>query len=127
MKVDINNLRKQASHRLDNVIRILNDGIMPETHFEYHDINGRERCFEGDILISKNDLAEDLDLLRFCIYTLLCLFESNNPSFKDIQDEVSIAEFNPYAIEAILDAGGENTGKYRYYTLRNGEFIETNQ
>jgi hypothetical protein len=95
MTVNINNLRKQAAYSLDSVIHILNDGIMPETAYQYHDVDGEERCFEGDILVSKDNLNKHINSLRMFVSAILCIYEENNPDFKDLSEEVEIIEFNP--------------------------------
>jgi hypothetical protein len=95
MTVNINNLRKQAAYKLDKVIRILNDGIMPETAYKYHDVDGEERCFKGDILVSTDDLGECINSLRMLVFAMLCIYEENNPDFKDVSEKVEITEFNP--------------------------------
>jgi hypothetical protein len=99
MQVDINNLRKQAAHSLHSVIQILNDGTMPEKAYSYQEIDGKEKLFQGDLLISTDDLEKHIDHLRTCIWGILCTYEEGNPDFKDLYEEVKetggIAEFNP--------------------------------
>lgn len=93
MEVNINNLRRQAAYALDAVIKQLNEGIMPEKCYEFHEIDGEERQFYGDILVSKDDLEDHLNDLRHCIQIMLCTYEKDNPDFKDLSDEVGGIEF----------------------------------
>lgn len=96
MEVDFNNLRKQTAYALDNVIKVLNRGIMPQNEYAFHKVNGKEEQFEGDLLVSVDDLEEELDHLRMCVWSLVCCYEENNPEYKDLSDEVdSIESFNP--------------------------------
>lgn len=68
MNVDLNNLRMQAAFALDNVIGTLNGGILPGKEFSMHEVDGKWKSWEGDVLVSKEDLQNDIDELRSCIW-----------------------------------------------------------
>jgi len=97
MEVDFNNLRKQTAYALDNVIKALNRGIMPGNEYAFHSVNGKEKQFEGNLLVSVDDLEKDLSHLSTCVWSLLCCYEENNPAYKDLSDDLEdgIARFNP--------------------------------
>lgn len=98
MNVDLNNLRKQAAFALDDVIKTLNAGIMPEKEYAFHNVDGKKQSFEGNILVSTDDLQSDLDYLRQCVYSLLCCYEEDNPLFQtvfeDVENNGGLARFN---------------------------------
>jgi hypothetical protein len=98
MDVNINNLRKQAAYSLDKVIKTLNNGILPEKTFSSHDVDGKSKQFEGDVLINKNDIQKNIDELRSNIWVLLCVYDDKDPDFKCVYEEVEnsggIARFN---------------------------------
>lgn len=98
MTVDFNNLRKQTAFALDDVIKTLNAGILPETTFDFIDKDGKSKAVQGDVLVFKEDLQNDLDRLRNCVWTLLCCFEEGNPNyqcvFEDVEASGGLARFN---------------------------------
>ncbi len=98
MDVDFNNLRKQTAYSLDRVIKKLNNGILPEKTFSSHEINGKWKQFEGDVLISKDDIQTSIDELRRDVWFLLCVFDKDNPDFQcvfeDVEKSGGIARFN---------------------------------
>lgn len=84
MNVDFNNLRLQTAFALDNVIKTLNNGIMPEN---------------GTILIDVSDIEKDIKWLRSNVFTMLCVYEEGNENFKMMADELDknggLENFNP--------------------------------
>ncbi|MDR1348283.1 MAG: hypothetical protein LBJ63_07680 [Prevotellaceae bacterium] len=98
MTVNLNNMRKQAAYSLDKVIKTLNDGIMQGKEFSLTTIEDKDKWFEGNLLVSTDALESDIEQLRACIWTMLCMYEENNPDFKDLSDEIfengGIAHFN---------------------------------
>lgn len=98
MKVDFNNLRLQIAFSLDNVIKTLNEGILPEKEFASHQKDGKYKHWEGDVLVSKEDLEDDLDNLRNGIWALICCYEKGNDDYKELSDVLEenggIANFN---------------------------------
>ncbi|MFA7307611.1 MAG: hypothetical protein WC026_13165 [Hyphomicrobium sp.] len=99
MKIDFNNFRKQTAYALDKVINTLNEGILPEKEYASHEQpNGKMKHWEGDVLISKEDLQKDIDELRSNIWILLCMYEEGNPDYQTVFEEVEksggLARFN---------------------------------
>lgn len=98
MTVDFNNLRKQTAYSLDRVIKILNAGILPEKEFANHTSEGKTKHWEGNVLVDAEDLQRHIDDLRQNVGFLLCVFEKDNPDFRELFDEVEasggIAWFN---------------------------------
>ena len=88
MDVDLNNLRKQAAFALDDVIETLNAGIMPATEYAYHEIDGKKKSFQGNVLVSTEDLQEDIDYLRQCVWSLLCVYQTDDPLFQAVYEDV---------------------------------------
>lgn len=75
MEINFNNLRKQTAYSLDRVIKVLNDGILPETEFAgYKQADGKYQYTEGNVLIKKEHLQKHLDELRSNIWALLCIY-----------------------------------------------------
>lgn len=71
MNVNFNNLRAQAAYRLDDLTKKLNAGLMKQRAFEFvTDENGKEKEFEGDLLITAEDIQKDMDDLRMLIMTI---------------------------------------------------------
>lgn len=97
MNVDLNNLRKQAAFTLDDIIKTLNDGILPEGETVYH--GEKKRWKGGNMIVSTEDLQKDLQYLRQLIYSLLCCYEEDNPLFQtvfeDVENNGGLAHFNP--------------------------------
>lgn len=99
MKVDFNNLRMQTAFSLDRVIKILNEGILPEKEFASHrQPDGKVKHWQGDVLVSADDLQKHIDELRSNVWVLLCVFEEGNPDCKTVFEEVEqsggLARFN---------------------------------
>lgn len=100
MEVNLNNLRKQTAYSLDRVIKILNDGILPEKEFATFLDNetGKWKTYEGDILINKEDLQRHIDELRSQVWLMLCVYDEKNPNFQTVFEEVEnsggLARFN---------------------------------
>ncbi|HAY3533749.1 hypothetical protein [Elizabethkingia anophelis] len=98
MNVDLNNLRMQAAFALDDIIKTLNNGILPERELSTHRIDDKWKTWEGDVLVFKEDIQNDIDHLRSCVWALLCCFEENNPEFRTVFEDVDnnggLAKFN---------------------------------
>jgi len=101
MEVDFNNLRKQAAYSLDRVIKTLNSGILPETEHILIDEGENKKWVSGDVLVSKEDLQDDIDALRQHVWILLCCFEKDNPNYacvyEDVEKSGGLARFNDEA------------------------------
>ena len=98
MKVDFNNLRLQTAYALDNVIKTLNAGILPEINNVLIGDDTNEKWYSGNVLINTDDLEKHIDHLRSCVYSLICCYEENNPEYKMLADELEsnggLAHFN---------------------------------
>lgn len=99
MKVNFNNLRKQTAYSLDRVIKILNDGILPEKEYASHkQEDGKFKHWEGDVLINAEELQKHIDELRSNVWVLLCCYEEGNPDYQCVYEEVEktggLARFN---------------------------------
>lgn len=65
MNINFNNLRKQTAYALDNVIKTLNAGILPQEEMVMvTDANGKTTWPTGNVLIQSEDLQKDIDELR---------------------------------------------------------------
>ena len=95
MKVNFNNLRLQTAFALDNVIKTLNAGILPENE---HVLLDNNKWKIGNVLVDSEDLEKDISNLRSCVYSLICCYEKNNPEYKMLADELEdnggLAHFN---------------------------------
>jgi hypothetical protein len=84
MKVNLNNLRKQALFSYDRLAKKLNDAKS--------DHNDEM----GNILIHPDDIQQDMDNLRQQLFGLACTYVEGSEDFKDVSEEVEpIAWFNP--------------------------------
>ena len=83
MKVNFNNLRKQAVFSYDRLVKKLNHKITND--------NG-----EKFIIIDPDDIQEDLDDLRMQLMGITCVYEEGNEDFKDLTNELpnDISFFN---------------------------------
>jgi len=95
MNVDFNNLRKQIAYSLDNVIKTLNHNTFTDHSIE---VNGHYINSEKAVVFEPDDIQKDIDELRQNVGILLCCYEPDNPSYKDVSEEVTqnggIAWFN---------------------------------
>lgn len=90
MKVNFNNVRKQAIYRYDSLVEKLNKAILKDDQWAkpndvYH---GQEMNIKGYVLIDAEDLQKDLDDLRMLIGTIACTYEEGNEDFANVYDEV---------------------------------------
>lgn len=99
MKIDFNSLRKQTAFQLDEVIKILNSGIMPSNGYSSQGMpNGKMKQFEGNVLVSKERLQKHIDNLRSNVMFMCCLIDEHNNEFQEVYTEVEqsggVARFN---------------------------------
>lgn len=103
MDVNINNLRIHTAFALDDVIKVLNRGIMPERAYESFNRKSGQvtqvMTYAGNILVDTDDLQYSIDTLRSCVWNLLCVFNPDDPEFKAVYEDVikegGLACFNP--------------------------------
>lgn len=93
--VEFNNLREQIAYSLDRIIKTLNAGILEGV--EYGDSLAGESV-EGDLLVYKEDLDNDINELRTDVLFLISCFDKRNPNFQPVYEQVKksggIAKFN---------------------------------
>lgn len=83
MNVDFNNLRVQALLSYHRLCTELNLAI-------------KDKSFDPVIIISPSKIQKEMDMLRFLIGSIACVFEEGDENFKMVKDEVpDLAEFNP--------------------------------
>lgn len=85
MNVNFNNLRAQAAYALDRLTKTLNYGLLEENEYA---INKKGNDTWGDVLVSADDIQNDIDSLRQMIVAINCVFEPDNPNFKEMMDEI---------------------------------------
>jgi len=94
--IDFNNLRIQIAFSLDRIIKKLNRGILPESEQAY--IVSDDKVWEGDLVVNKEDLQDDIDELRNDVLFLLASFDKDNPNFQlvyqKVKDSGGITRFN---------------------------------
>lgn len=91
MKVNFNNVRKQALYRYDDLVEKLNAAIikrddqyaMPNDVFHGHEIN-----IKGYVLIDAEEIEEPLQSLRMLLGTIASCYEDGNDEMKDVFSEV---------------------------------------
>ena len=91
MKVNFNNVRKQALYRYDALVTKLNAAIIkdddqwcrPNDVHHGHDIN-----LKGYVCIDAEDIQETLNDLRMMLGTIASCYEEGNDDMKDMFSEV---------------------------------------
>ena len=83
MKVDFNNLRINAANAYNDLVKVLN----------------RERNGNGLVKVYEEDLEEPLRDLKSMIGAIMCVYEKDNPEFKDVVNEVEMLNFAPEKYE----------------------------
>jgi len=87
MKVDFNNLRLQTAFLLDNVIKTLNNGKLPEENHAHVLLDDNTHKI-GNILVDYEDLDDDINELRMAVITLICCYEEGNDECANMYDEL---------------------------------------
>ena len=90
MKVDFNNVRKQAIYAYNSLVEKLNTKILTKDQYVnpkdiYHDYPTN---IKGYVLIDAYYIQGDLDTLRQMIGTIAGTYEEENEDFKDMFEEV---------------------------------------
>jgi hypothetical protein len=91
MKVNFNNVRKQALYRYDSLVNKLNSAIIrnedqfakPNDLFHGCDVN-----LKGYVLIDAEDIQETLNDLRMMLGTIASVYEEGNDEVQDVFSEV---------------------------------------
>lgn len=87
MKVNFNNLRKQALYSYHRLARTLNNN-MYDTYQDTHEEN--QLSFSADLI------QKDMDELRMFLTFIACVYEEGNEEFMNLEDVCDeIADFNP--------------------------------
>jgi len=86
MKVNFNNLRKQALYSYQRLVNKLNEAKEERTKDGYDD---------GKICIYPDDIQKEMDELRSQLFGIACTYVEDNEEFKDVSEEVGkISWFN---------------------------------
>lgn len=91
MKVNFNNVRKQALYRYDDLVNKLNAAIIKndEQYAKPNDVfHGHEVNLRGYVVIDAEDLDETLNDLRMLIGTIASVYDEGNDDMIDIFSEV---------------------------------------
>jgi hypothetical protein len=91
MKVNFNNLRKQALYRHDGLVKSLNEAIIknddqyatPNDAYHGHPVN-----LKGYVVIEAETIQELMNDLRMLIGTIASCYEEGNDEYKDVFSEV---------------------------------------
>jgi hypothetical protein len=91
MKVNFNNVRKQALYRYDALVSKLNAAIikhedsygLPNDVHHGHDVN-----LKGYVVIDPDDIQDTLNDLRMMLGTIASCYEEGNDDMKDVFSEV---------------------------------------
>lgn len=90
MKVNFNNLRKQAVIAANTLSEKLSDAILKESQYAkpndvYHD---SDIDIEGYVLIDKETIEEDMNNLLRLVNFIAITFDEDNSEFKDMTPEI---------------------------------------
>ena len=86
MKVNYNNVRKQAIYAHDKLVEKLNNSIVKDK--QYADVDGEHCCIKGFVLIDANDIQGDIDTIRKMIGVIAMTSIEGDEEFKDVYEEV---------------------------------------
>lgn len=96
MKIDFNNVRKQACYAYDRLCDKLNYSILTNSQ-EYVKPNGFNHItnIDGFVLIDAEYIKKEMDDLRQLIGTIAFTYEEDNPDFIDVYPtDKSLTIFN---------------------------------
>ncbi len=90
MKINFNNVRKQANYRYDSLVKTLNDAILKTDQWAkpndvYH---GQEINIKGYVLVDAEAIQKDMDDLRMLIGTIASVYEEGSEEFENVYDKV---------------------------------------
>jgi len=86
MKVNYNNVRKQAILAHDNLVQKLNKSIVKDK--QYADVDGEHCCIKGFVLIDAKEIEEQINTLRQMIGTMAMTAIDGDEDFKDVYEEL---------------------------------------
>ena len=86
MKINFNNVRKQAMFSYDRLCERLNSHIRKEGQ-ETLWLDDFGRIEKGTIVIDAESLQNEMENLRSLIGSIACTFEPENEDFKDVYEE----------------------------------------
>lgn len=89
MKVNFNNLRKQAMFSYERLCDKLNYAIIKNDE-QHAQPNGSDYStnLKGYVLIDTEEIQKEMDSLRSLIGSIAMTYEDNNEDFKDVYEEV---------------------------------------
>lgn len=91
MKVNFNNVRKQAVYAYEGLVEKLNSSII-KTDDQYAKPNGvwhgQDVNLKGYVLIDADDLQKQLDSLRSMIGAIAMTYTEGDEDFKDVYQEI---------------------------------------
>jgi|ERR1044071_6822898 hypothetical protein len=91
MKVNFNNVRKQALYRYDDLVNKLNAAIIrnDDQYAKPNDIfHGCDVNLRGYVVIDAEDIQDTLNDLRMMLCTIASCYEEGNEDMKDVFSEV---------------------------------------
>lgn len=105
MKINFNNVRKQALYRYDALVEKLNAAIIrnddnyakPNDIRHDHDVN-----LKGYVVIDTEDIEDILSDLRMMIGSIASTYEEGNEDFKDVFSEVY-----PEGVDKVMEVFNE--------------------
>lgn len=90
MKIDFNNVRKQAIYAYEDLVEKLNEAIITDEQYArpsntYHK---QEMPIKGYVLVHIDDIRSALDELRGTIGSIAMTYRKDDESFKDVFQEI---------------------------------------
>lgn len=100
MKIDFNNVRRQAVNSMDRLTKKLNDSIIKVDHYAKPNDVEWEVNVKGYVLVDADYIQNEMDNLRMLIGSIAMTYKPDDEDFKDIYEELfpeenqSMASFN---------------------------------
>lgn len=90
MKINFNNVRKQAIYAYEKLVNELNSAIIKNDQWAkpndvYHD---KQINIKGYVLVDAEAIQKCIDTLRITIGTIGMAFEEENEDFRDVYQEI---------------------------------------
>ncbi|MFJ1424854.1 hypothetical protein ACILFS_00885 [Capnocytophaga canimorsus] len=77
MQVDFNHLRKQMTYAYNRLIDQLNESIK-----------------DDEVRIKPEDIEDNIHQIHQCIWALICSYQENDNTMRDLSDEIELEKFN---------------------------------